>query len=174
MDNNFEKDEYDCNMFISNLINLLKSNNIKMIDYANAVGYKPQTIYTWRSKKQQPDWVDKAYKTFMFLDQIEYFEPMLLFKKDADINKYKKYENRIKEEWSHLQVQKKQMKDMSVLFTDYKKLRLDFDQQFIYLINKIKSSKELNNIEDKNKFRNDIGVQLYDCIEKALSKAFRF
>lgn len=82
MENEIEE-EYSCEVFTKNLVDLLKANKIKMVDYANAVGYKPQTIYSWRSKMQKPNWVDKAFKTFVFLEQIEYFEPMLLFKKIA-------------------------------------------------------------------------------------------
>ena len=73
MDNLNEDKIYDCDVVVENLIGLLKSNKIKMVDYANAVGYKTQTIYSWRSKKERPDWVDKAFKTFSFLYQIEYF-----------------------------------------------------------------------------------------------------
>lgn len=173
MDNLNEDKIYDCDVVVENLIGLLKSNKIKMVDYANAVGYKTQTIYSWRSKKERPDWVDKAFKTFSFLYQIEYFEPMLLFRKDIDINRYKNYETKIIKRVKELKAKEKELEHMKVLFNNFGKLKLNFDQQFIYLVNKIESARRLNNIEDMDKFKQEVGTQLYDCINNALSRKSR-
>lgn len=169
MENEIEE-EYSCEVFTKNLVDLLKANKIKMVDYANAVGYKPQTIYSWRSKMQKPNWVDKAFKTFVFLEQIEYFEPMLLFKKNCDINKYKKYENKIKKAVIKLKKEKEEFAKAKIIFTDFDKLKLTFNQQFIYLIKAIIDEEKHNRAVDKDKFKTEIGLKLYDCIANAIKK----
>ncbi len=168
MEKDNETEIYDCDVVVENLIGLLEANNKTIVKYAEAVGYKPQTIYTWRSKKQRPDWADKAFKTFMFLSQIEYFEPMLLFRKDIDINRYKNYETKIIKKVKELKRKEKELKNMKAILNIFGKLKLNLNQQFIYLLNKVLSAKKLNNIEDLEKFRNEVGCQLYDCIYKAL------
>ena len=39
-----------------------------------------------------------------------------------------------------------ELEHMKVLFNNFGKLKLNFDQQFIYLVNKIESARRLNNI----------------------------
>ena len=173
MDNLNEDKIYDCDKFVKNLTNLLKANKIKVVDYANIVGVKVQTVYEWKSSKKRPDWVDTAFKTFRLLYTFDNFEPMALFKSEIEIEKYKNKATDINKREKELNKREKELEHMKVLFNNFGKLKLNFDQQFIYLVNKIESARRLNNIEDMDKFQQEVGTQLYDCINNALSRKSR-
>ncbi len=66
-------------LFIKNLLNLLKEKRVKKSTFAKRVGISEDTLYSWTSTKKRPQWIALVLNIFDFLMNDLRVNPISLF-----------------------------------------------------------------------------------------------